>query len=285
MLSANTPSSSQAPAAADVELIEAEAWAELQLNLPADFRTRLRVSVQRRNRAVLLIAGKSPTLTINRVIGLGLVTPLTEKELDEIVHVYSSSGVERFIVQWSPAAEPVVARDWFIARGFIMLPRPITKMYRRAGSTHALIADPLLTVTEIGLGNAQTFEDVVAGPLGVPEGLGTGIRSTIGLPGWRYYLVRDGHRPIAGAALCVKGRMGWCGLGATVESDRRRGAQAALLARRLHDAAADGCEWVTTDTLAETVERANQSHRNMTRAGFTILYDRPNYLLDLRTSR
>jgi hypothetical protein len=78
--------------------------------------------------------------------------------------------------------------------------------------------------------------------------------------------------------------MAWCGLGATIESDRRRGAQAALLARRLHDAANDGCEWVSADTLAEMTDRPSQSYRNMTRAGFTTLYDRPNYLLDLRSA-
>jgi hypothetical protein len=140
-------------------------------------------------------------------------------------------------------------------------------------------------VREIGPDDAQTFENVVAAPLGVPDGLGVGIRSTIGLPGWRFYLVYDGHRPIAGSALYVQGRMAWCGLGATIESDRRRGAQAALLARRLRDAAADGCEWASADTLAATVDKPSQSYRNMQRAGFTTLYDRPNYLLDLRSSK
>ncbi len=285
MILSTTQPSASAPSAADIELIEAEAWAELQLNLSAEILRRLGVSVQRRSGAVLLIAGNSPTLPINRVIGLGLGAPLTERELDDVIGEYAAAGVERFIVQWSPAAQPAVAHDWFLERSFTVLARPITKLYRRAGAMHAIVADPLLTVREIEPRYAQTFEDLVAAPLGVPEGLGPGIRSTIGLPGWRFYLVYDGHRPIAGAALYVKGQMAWCGLGATIEGDRRRGAQGALLARRLSDAAADGCEWVTADTLAETAERASQSYRNMTRAGFTTLYDRPNYLLDLRATR
>jgi hypothetical protein len=161
----------------------------------------------------------------------------------------------------------------------------MTKVYCRAGATRALTADPLLSVKEIGPDDAQTFEDIVATPLGVPEGLGPHMRSTVGLPGWRFYLVYDGDRPIAGAALYVRGRMAWCGLGATIESDRRRGAQSALFARRLYDAAKDGCEWVTAETLAETADQPNQSYRNMSRAGFVSLYDRPNYLLDMRASR
>jgi hypothetical protein len=143
-------------------------------------------------------------------------------------------------------------------------------------------ADSHLTVAEIGPSDAIPFERVVAAALGVPEGLGAGIRSTIGLPGWRYYLVLDDDRPIAGAALYVRGRVAWCGLGATIETDRRRGAQSALLAHRLRDAAADGCEWVSADTLAETAELPSQSYRNMRRAGFALLYERPTFLRDLR---
>jgi hypothetical protein len=278
----DTKHAAQLPSAGDIELIEADAWAKLQLNVPREFQARLGISVQRHAGAVILLASKSATLPINRVIGLGLVAPLQERELDEVIAIYSMAGVERFIVQWSPVAEPATAPDWFLSRGFTLLARRIAKVYRRAHVVSAALANPLLTVAEIGLEGAATFERVVAKALGVPEGLEVGIRSTMGLPGWRYYLVFDGDRPIAGAALYVRGRLAWFGLGATIETDRRRGAQAALLAHRLRDAVADGCDWVSADTLAETSDHPSQSYRNMRRAGFAMLYERPNYLLDLR---
>jgi len=274
-------STSNPPSATEIEFIEAEAWVELHLNLPLDFQSRHRMSVHRRNGAVLLIADRH----INKVIGLGLAAPLTERDLDDVIAEYSTADVQRFIVQWSPAAVPAVASEWLVERGFTMMPRPMTKLYRRAGSANVLSTNPPLTVREIGPDDAQTYEDVVAAPLGVPEGLGPHMRSTIGQPRWRFYLVYDGHRPIAGAALYVRGRMGWCGLGATIESDRRRGAQSALFARRLSDAANDGCEWVAAETLTETADQPNQSYRNMRRLGFVPMYDRPNYLLDLRNAR
>jgi hypothetical protein len=98
-------------------------------------------------------------------------------------------------------------------------------------------------------------------------------------------MVLHRQRPIAGAALYVRGQQGWFGLGATMESDRRRGAQTALLARRLRDAAADGCVWASADTLVDTADRPNPSYRNMRRAGFATLYERPNFLVDLRGSQ
>jgi hypothetical protein len=273
------------PSAADIELIEAEAWAALQLNLPREFQMQLGISVQRRNGGVLLLASGSPTLPINKVIGLGLLAPLSENELDDVIAEYSAAGVPRFIIQLSPAARPASIPDWLLERRFTMLSRKIAKVYRcTSPATNVMPADSRLTVTEIGPDDAVTFEQLVASSLGVPEGLGVGIRSAIGLAGWRYYFVLDGDRPIGGAALYVRGRGAWLGIGAAIATDRRRGAQGALIARRLCDAAAAGCAWVTSDTLAETSEHPSASYRNMRRAGFELFYERPNYLLDLRTA-
>jgi hypothetical protein len=231
---------------------------------------------------VLLLATGSSTLAINRVIGLGLVAPLDEGQLDEIVAVYAAAGVERFVIQWSPEAIPVQATEWFVRRGYRLVSRNV-KVYRRASTLpNDPTVDTRLQVKLIGSDDAETFERIVARPLGVPDGLGPGIRSTIGRRGWRFYLVHDDGRPIAGAALYTHGKHAWCGLGATVESDRKRGAQTALLARRLSDAAELGCEWVSADTVAETADRPNPSYRNMRRVGFSDLYERPNFLVQRR---
>ena len=272
------------PSALDIESIEAEAWADLQLSLPNEIRVQLGISVERTAGGVLLLSSGSPVLVINRVIGLGLVDPLTEGQLDAVIARYRDAGVERCMIQLSPSAEPPSVPQWLTDRGFALVSR-IAKLYRRAQTpTHDVVANPEMHVVEIGVEDAEAFERIVASPLGVPEGLGPGIRSTIGRPGWRYYLVLDGARPIAGAALFVRNRFGWFGLGATGEPDRRRGAQTALLARRLRDAATDGCQWVSADTLVGGDARQNQSLRNMHRAGFATMYERPNFVLDLRVA-
>ena len=135
-----------------------------------------------------------------------------------------------------------------------------------------------LDVLEIGPERARLYEEVVARPLGVPPELGPGICSTLGHPGWRFYLAFDGERPVAGGASYRDGDCAWFGLAATRSDDRRRGAQTALLRRRLEDAAGDGCRWATADTPADTPERPNPSYQNMRQLGFALLYERPNYL-------
>jgi len=268
--------------AAEIELVEAEAWAELQLSAAPEFRERYGIQVQRIGGAVLLLASGSSTLAINRVIGLGLVAPLDEALLDEILGAYAAAGVERFVIQWSPEAIPAQATDWFAQRGYRLVSKNV-KVYRRADTVpNDPTIDSCLRIELIGPEDAETFERIVARPLGVPDGLGPGIRSTIGRRGWRFYLAYDDGRPIAGAALYAHDKHAWCGLGATIESDRKRGAQTALLARRLSDAAALGCEWVSADTVAETADRPNPSYRNMRRVGFSELYERPNFLVQQR---
>ena len=271
--------------AAEIELVEAAAWARLQRALPPEFQSQYGIQVRSAGSAIMLLASRSSTLTINRVIGLGLDAPLEQGELDSIVDTFAEAGVERFVIQWSPRAKPAQAPEWFENRGYRLVSSNV-KLYRRA--TPPLEESPEscgLLVEEIGPADAETFERIVATPLGVPDGLGPGVRSAVGQADWKYYLVFDERRPIAGAALFVEGEHAWFGLAATIESDRRRGAQAALLTRRLNDAAALGCTWVSADTIAETPGRRNQSYHNMLNAGFAVLYERPNYLVTTHSTR
>ena len=274
----------QHPSLVELEAIETEAWVQLQQSLPTAIQTRLGVAVHRHHDAVLFIASGSPELAINKVMGLGLHTPLTESALDAVVAAYADAAAERFIIQWHPEAQPVAALDWFAARGFVLVSR-LAKLCRPLHGAHAQQdVNCAFQIDEISVKEAETFERVVARSLGVPVGLEAGIRSTIGHSGWRYYLARDSGRPIAGGASFVRGQHAWLGFGATIESDRGRGAQTALLARRMRDAATDGCSWVSADTLVETVTRPNQSYRNMCRMGFVTAYERPNFLLSPRAS-
>lgn len=270
-----------APPAAEIEAVEAEAWVELQLSLPEEFRRSFGIRVDRMAGGVLLLAQKSLALAMNRAMSLGLDRPMTEAELDAIIAHYAAAGVDRFVLHWLPEGRPSAMSNWLDERGFTFHSH-WAKLFRRTSVAvpHTPL-DPGLHVEEIGPRDADAFQQVVADALRVPSGLELGTRSTIGRPGWRYYMVFDGDRPIAGAASFLRGRHAWLGLGGTADGDRRRGAQSALLSRRIADAAAAGCEWVSADTAPDKPDKPNQSYHNMLRLGFDLLYERPNYLLDI----
>lgn len=93
------------------------------------------------------------------------------------------------------------------------------------------------------------------------------VQRWYGRPGWRMYLARVDGVAAASAALTVDGGLGYLANAATVPAMRRRGCQAALLGRRIADAAAAGC-----DTVASLAEFGSASQRNLERAGLRVAF-------------
>src|SRR5574341_1190396 len=113
---------------------------------------------------------------------------------------------------------------------------------------------------------------------GFPPPLVVWSAALVGRPGWRHYLAFDGVRPIATAGMYIAGDAAWLGWAATVDDARGRGAQTALIVRRIADAAAAGCRHLVVETAEEKPDKPNPSTRNLRRLGFTELYLRPNYI-------
>jgi GNAT superfamily N-acetyltransferase len=84
----------------------------------------------------------------------------------------------------------------------------------------------------------------------------------------RYLALRDGE-PAGGAGLRTTSGIAQFAGAATVPAHRRHGIQSALLATRLADAAAAGC-----DIGVITTQPASKSQQNAQRSGFQLLYTR-----------
>jgi hypothetical protein len=137
-----------------------------------------------------------------------------------------------------------------------------------------------LRIAAIGEQDAPAFASVACAAFGMPGHLRPWLEMGVGQAGWRHYLAFDGDRPVATGALFVRAGVGWLGLDSTLPEHRRRGAQGAIMAQRIRDAAALGCQWVITETGEDRAENPNPSFHNMIRTGFALAYQRPNYLLE-----
>jgi ribosomal protein S18 acetylase RimI-like enzyme len=135
-----------------------------------------------------------------------------------------------------------------------------------------------LAVRRIGSDHADVFGGLVATAFDYPPALAPITSQTIGRPHWHHYLAFEGDTPIASAAMYVAGSAAWFGFAATDAAHRKRGAQQALIMRRLQDAADAGCKWISVETAEDTVTRDAPSFRNLRRLGFEVAYKRPNYL-------
>lgn len=93
------------------------------------------------------------------------------------------------------------------------------------------------------------------------------VRAVAGQPGWTIYLATVDGKPAGTALLYVAEQVGVLAGAATLPEARGRGAQKALIFRRIADAAAAGCDLICSQTGNGTV-----SQNNMEKAGLRIAY-------------
>lgn len=260
-----------------VEFTEGDAYESIYLAAPPDVAEQLQLQSARFGSARARLMGSFDATLFNAVVGLGLGEPATEQMLDDIIALYKPYSV-RFMVQVSPLAQPPELISWLQARGFKYRDDWV-KMYRGVEPPPIVSTD--LETRAVSTDQAEAFADTVVKGFGLPTDAGAlvaWIAAGVGRPGWTHYLAYDGQTPVATGGLYVRGRVGWCGYGSTLPPCRRRGAQGAMFARRIADAGEMGCQWLVTETDAETPERPSPSYRNMVRSGFKLAYNRPNYV-------
>ena len=131
--------------------------------------------------------------------------------------------------------------------------------------------DVSVRVIEPGGRGRTAFARVLLGGHEVPDDTFTEHWAAVALwpaePEWWCYLAEVDGEPVGAAALIVADGIGYLANAATLPAGRQRGCQQALIHRRMHDAAASGCELFLTMANPGSV-----SHRNLERAGLGVAY-------------
>lgn len=263
-------------AAVALERAELAAFTDLYRAASPDVVDAAGLSVAVVHDAVVLAASRIDVLALNRAIGIGLNGPLPSAALDDILDVLARRGSPRFFVPVAPVkghgelARALAARGMRHYNNWVRLSREVTDIPTQATTD--------LDVREIDRSSARAFGEIVSAAFGYPPAVAPLAGQAVGRPGWRHYLAYDGETPVASAAMYIAGEAAWFGFAATDAAHRKRGAQQALVAQRLRDAAAVGCSRVSVETAEDGVLKDAPSFRNLRRLGFEIAYTRPNYL-------
>ena len=241
----------------------------------ASLARELGLSFERRDGVSYLAARAIDAMMFNRAFGLGDAAPATPGDVDLVLERLRASGAQRFFVSVSPLARPAELPRWLEERGLTPYNR-WARLWREA-------VDPpevrtTLRVEQVGPERRDAFAALVTAAFHMPEPAGRWFASTVGRSAWRHYLAFDGDVPVAGATLFVHGEVGYLGMAATAEAHRGRGAQHALIARRMADARAAGCRWLTVETAEDKPDKPAPSFRNLRGMGFELAYLRPNWL-------
>lgn len=216
---------------------------------------------------------------ITKVAGVGFGDPPGEAELSAVEARYAERGCAvRFEV--STLADPAIVA-MLTGRGYTLvgfenvLGRPLVPGAPKSPGAGIMIEPS-------GPDGLDTWLDVVVTGFATPDARGVPsdesfarevldriLRDFSRVDGMTAYLATRDGEPAGGASMrTAEGVALLCGA-ATLPAHRRRGVQAALLARRLTDAAAAGC-----DVAVVTTQPGSTSQHNVQRKGFELLYAR-----------
>lgn len=258
-----------------LEQVEAEAWSDLyHAATPEDVRAN-GISMKTIDSASAMGAGRIDVLALNRVVGLGTAEPASDRGLDRIIQHYRECSAPRFFVHVHPKAEPASLSDTLRRRSFRHYNNWI-KLHRDLEAPPEV--DTHLRVERIGPEHDAAFARLVAPGFEWPKTVEPWLARLVGRPGWRHYAAFDGSEAVAAAAMYTTADNGYLSLAATHPDHRRRGAQSALIARRIRDAAALGCRRLITESAEDRPDHPAPSFHNLRRFGFEVAYARRNYL-------
>jgi GNAT superfamily N-acetyltransferase len=209
----------------------------------------------------------------NRALGLGVTQPATEADVDAALAFLQ--GVRAYL-PIAPGAKPPELAQWLEARGLVP-DHGWTKFSRSLDGPPPCVETDLRVELDA---DGPAFADAAARGFGVPDAFRSWLARLPAAAGWQCFVALAGDEPAGAGALYVTGEVGWLGIGATAPEHRGKGAQSALLARRIEAARAAGCAVVVTETGEPAEGRPGPSYRNILRAGFEPQYVRPNYVTD-----
>jgi len=259
---------------AALENAEFEAQVDLYRAAPEAVRTAHAVEVRDVGGATCLTCrGLEPATVFRRAVRLGVGRAASEAELDDVLARMSGCGL-RYVVPVAPQSQPADLPAWLERRGFAR-GYAWMKFCRPCDGAPQAASD--LDVRVIGAELGEAFGRVVAEGFGLPPAAAPWVGALAGRANWVCVMAFAAGTPVAAGAAYIKGEHAWLGFGATLASHRRLGAQSALLARRVREAAARGARVAVTETGERLPDKPSASYRNILRAGFEEMYLRQNY--------
>ena len=205
---------------------------------------------------------------LSRAVGIGLNGPVSEAEIDQLEAFYRSRG-GKAVIELCPLADGGLL-DTLGDRGYRVTEFNNVLVKRLAGASivltprvrRALPDETDMWSHAVGQGffdkHELTTEEMDVG------------RAICAMPGVQCYLaVTEAGELAGGAAAAVYSGLATLFADSTIARHRRRGLHAEIIAARLNEALAQGCDLATASTLP-----GSGSQRNYERMGFEVAYTR-----------
>jgi GNAT superfamily N-acetyltransferase len=210
--------------------------------------------------------GPFASANLNRVYLCGTEAGMDFDSVERLIELFATEGVRRFFVWLSPGPNMDEVRRWLQGSGLSRIRRTGYPTLCRSDRSPAQFRTDL-EIREVSVDDVEAARDQLGDTLW-PE-----YARSAGTKDFFHYMAFDGGRAVAIAALCVFEDLGYLMGAATAESHRKRGAQQALIAKRVERAEQIGCSIM----VSETLYMLEHSYRNLQRAGFREVYEKEVY--------
>ena len=256
------------------ERSEQAVWSALWQAADSETRTQLGMSNPHFRDADCLMMTSMPNWFFNRVIGLGLEQPVTEADINSLIEMYHSNGVP-IGISLCPQSQPTQIKDWLEDRGFVIA-NQWAKMIRDTSPPNEVRCE--LQIERASTDHTNIVAELIIKGFEVGDAFGPVFGALTNSEENHVYLAWDDDTPVAVGVLTLYGHTGHLNTAATLSEYRGRGAQGAIMARRIKDGIELGCQNFITETWYPG-EETNHSYNNMLRHGFGLAYIRPNWVL------
>lgn len=258
------------------EAAERAALADLHRAAPNGYRNQLGLSLRVIDGVLVSIARHAPTILVNRAVGMGSNHPADRESVAAVVDRFREAGVGRYFLHLDPAAVPEDLPVWLEEEGLEPFHRAWAKF--RRGTEPSVEARSDLRVKEIGPEHASDFGRIAAAGFGLDDIWIPVLAGLVGRVGWHVYMSFDDETPAGCGAMRIHEGLAWFDWAATLPEYRCRGSQGAVMARRIADGIAHGCEAFVTATGEEVKGDPQHSYRNIERFGFRRTHARANWV-------
>jgi hypothetical protein len=260
---------------ARLEAVEMAAWEDIIAACPRALAQQLGLATHRYGPALWTASKAIDDGQFCRIQGCGLPGDETGASVEAAISRFRELGSKKFLIQIPPGSQAdrlmLKCRD----AGLVPFRRSWTKF--RRGTAPPPTPQTSLNIALASAADGEAFGQVACAGFGMPPLLSPWLGALCGRANWRCYIARDAGTPVGVGALFLHDGAGWLGIGATRTEARGRGSQSAILARRVADAVAAGCDLMATETGSAVPGEPQTSFQNILRAGFEIAYERENF--------
>ncbi|RPI15533.1 MAG: hypothetical protein EHM58_14000 [Ignavibacteriae bacterium] len=259
-----------------IEITEAEALTDIYYNMPADIAKQNDIEFLYANKVLAMKSGKIPAIIVNRIIGLGINNEVTPDDLHNLFNFYKNHP-NPVNISLAPYTKPENLKEILIKKGFPNREN-WNKFYRNCEPVPE--AETSLKVAEINEDYADDFAEIVVKVFNNPPELKYNASKLVGRKNWHHYLAFENSKPVAAGSVYINGDTAWFGMATTLPECRNKGAQSAIIAKRINKAHELGCKWISVETAPHSSTEPNPSYLNLLKYGFNFLYERPNFMLN-----